>query len=255
MTGGSKITGVVPEITDIRANSIAIVAWDEGTGGQIHSWIEDTGYHVACFVHADDMPPNVDVAYERPRREAKTFDFPENNRFKGLPLISSRNWPTVLSQLGIDKALVMCGDQRERLRNIELARAHGITLVNAIHPTVTIMKDAIIHDNVALFARAYVGYRAEIHSGVLINTGSQVDHHNVIHPCAHIDTGVTTAGNVVIERFARIHTGAKIINNIRIGEGTVVGAGALIIKHVPPRVTVVGVPARVIKHHDDAASD
>ena len=237
------------KISDVRENSIAIVAWDEGTAGQIHSWIGDIGYHVACFVNVADCPPNVNVAYERPRREAKQFDFPMGNTFKGLPLISAIDWPKALLEAGINKALVMVPDQRERLRSIDRARQEGITLINAIHPTATIMKDVILHDNIALFARAYIGYRAELLPGVLVNTGSQIDHHNVVKECAHIDTGVTTAGNVVIEPFARIHTGAKIINNIKIGEGSIVGAGAVIIDHVPENVTVVGVPARTVKQH------
>ena len=244
---------ILPPIGDIRENSIAIVAWDEGTAGQIHSWIEDTGYHVACFVNPDDTPPNVDIAYERPRREAKQFDFPSNGTFKCLPLISALDWPDVLRDYGIAKAIVMTANQRFRLKNIDLARQSGIELINAIHPTVTIMPDAILHDNVALFARAYIGYRAEIHCGTLVNTGSQIDHHNVLYPGVHVDTGVTTAGNVVIESCVRIHTGAKIINNIRIGADAIIGAGAVIIKNVPPATTTVGVPGRIIKHHNQTS--
>ena len=43
-----------------------------------------------------------------------------------------------------------------------------------------------------------------------------------------------------------IGAGAKILGNIRIGECARVGAGSVVVKDVPPRVTVVGVPAKIV---------
>ena len=40
--------------------------------------------------------------------------------------------------------------------------------------------------------------------------------------------------------------GAKILGNIEVGEGAKVGAGSVVLNHVPPHVTVVGVPAKVV---------
>jgi serine acetyltransferase len=49
-------------------------------------------------------------------------------------------------------------------------------------------------------------------------------------------------------------TGAKIINRKRVGNNVTVGAGAVIVNDVPDNVTVIGVPARVIKRLDDQES-
>lgn len=43
-----------------------------------------------------------------------------------------------------------------------------------------------------------------------------------------------------------IGAGAIILGNIRVGDCARVGAGSVVVKEVPPNVTVVGVPARVI---------
>ena len=43
-----------------------------------------------------------------------------------------------------------------------------------------------------------------------------------------------------------IGAGAKVLGNIRIGDCARIGAGSVVVKDVPPRVTVVGVPARVV---------
>ncbi len=236
-----------PAPIDIQPRSIAIVGWEDGGAGMVHSWIGGTGWHVACFVHPEATPPVVDVARERKKREAKQFDFPMTNTFKGLPLISSQDWPHVLLDSGINHALVMLSDPAARLRAITEGKKAGLQLIQAIHPTAVVMEDAILHDNVILQAGALVGYRAELHDGVLLNTRAQVDHHNVLHPCAHLNPGAILAGNVVVGECALIHSGAVVIHRIRIGTQAVVGAGAVVIRDVPPQTMVVGNPAKIIK--------
>lgn len=47
-----------------------------------------------------------------------------------------------------------------------------------------------------------------------------------------------------------IGSGAKIIGNIRIGNDVKIGANAVVTKDVPNNVTVVGIPAKIIKRGD-----
>jgi len=46
-----------------------------------------------------------------------------------------------------------------------------------------------------------------------------------------------------------IGMGANVIQGITIGPWSIIGAGAVVIRDIPPHVTAVGVPARVIKVH------
>lgn len=241
------MTRLVPEVSDIKGNSVAIVGWDEGGAGQIHSWIGDIGLHVACFVNPTDTPPDIDIESERKKRDAKSFDFPTRDSFKDVPLVSAADWPDVIRDLGIGKAIVIAATARQRYENILAAEKKGIAPTSAIHPTATILADVEIGTNVILFPRAFVGYRSELAMGAMLNTGAQLDHHNVVGICATIDPGVVTAGNVTIGDFATVHTGATVIKRTRIGKHAIVGAGAVIIDDVPPDTTVVGVPGRVIK--------
>jgi acetyltransferase-like isoleucine patch superfamily enzyme len=55
-----------------------------------------------------------------------------------------------------------------------------------------------------------------------------------------------------IRRGARIGGGAILCPGIEIGEEAFVGAGAVVTKDVPPRVLVVGSPARVLRDVDPA---
>ena len=228
-------------------NAVAIVGWEEGTAGQIDSWLEKTGgYYIACFVNPNDQPLGVDPS--NIDRDATKFSYPTKTGFKDKPLINSSNWVQELKELNIKRVLVTTHDPHHRFKEINQARTNGIELINAIHPTSHIMEDVIIGDNVILHARAFIGYRAEVCSGTIIDTNAQVDHHNVIKECVTLDPGVVTAGNVTIGRFTQVHTGTIIINRKRIGENSILGAGTVIIDDVPDNVTVVGVPGRVMKN-------
>ena len=230
---------------------IAMIGWEDGAAGQVQAWLEGSNQcRVACFVNPDHGPPRVDVAVERPKRDARLFDFPERERFKGRPLLSSTRWPGVLASLGVTRVLVFVSDRHRRLELIDQATAAGLELVRAIHPTALIMEEAVVHPGAIVCARAVIGYRAEVHAGAVINTGAQVDHHGVVRQGAMLDPGVVAAGNVTVGRFAQVHTGAVIKNRIRIGEDAVVGAGAVVIRDVPPGVTVIGVPARPMAARD-----
>jgi acetyltransferase-like isoleucine patch superfamily enzyme len=74
-----------------------------------------------------------------------------------------------------------------------------------------------------------------------------VDHDCIIGDHAHIAPGVTLSGGVIVGERTHIGTGATVIQGIHIGESSLVGAGALILKDVPQSVTVMGVPAKVLK--------
>jgi acetyltransferase-like isoleucine patch superfamily enzyme len=54
-----------------------------------------------------------------------------------------------------------------------------------------------------------------------------------------------------IRRGARIGGGAILCPAVEIGEEAFVGAGAVVTKDVPPRMLVVGNPARVLRAVDD----
>jgi acetyltransferase-like isoleucine patch superfamily enzyme len=56
----------------------------------------------------------------------------------------------------------------------------------------------------------------------------------------------------IIRRGARVGAGAVLCPAVEIGEEAFVGAGAVVVKDVPPRVVVVGNPARVLR---DVAPD
>ncbi|HZC31623.1 MAG TPA: acyltransferase [Gaiellaceae bacterium] len=101
-----------------------------------------------------------------------------------------------------------------------------------------------------------IGARTKIQADAYITAYSTVEDDVFIAPCV-----VTTNDNFMgrterrheliegptIRRGARVGGGAILCPAVEIGEEAFVGAGAVVTKDVPPRVVVVGSPARVLR--------
>lgn len=106
-----------------------------------------------------------------------------------------------------------------------------------------------------------IGALTKIQADAYITAYSTLEEHVFIAPCV-----VTTNDNFMgrterrhglvkgptIRRGARIGGGAILCPGIEVGENAFVGAGAVVTRDVPPRVVVVGNPARVLR---DVAAD
>lgn len=97
---------------------------------------------------------------------------------------------------------------------------------------------------------------ARIGKGIMLDhaTGFVVGETAVIGDNCSILQGVTLGGtgkadedrHPKIGNGVLIGAGAIVLGNIRVGDCARIGAGSVVVKDVPPRVTVVGVPAKVI---------
>jgi L-malate glycosyltransferase len=85
----------------------------------------------------------------------------------------------------------------------------------------------------------------------------------VIHPQAKIGKNVFIAQGVTIGGRGEgrglpeigndvyVASGAKVLGEIVVGDGSVIGANAVVIRSVPPRCSVGGVPARILRENID----
>ena len=101
-----------------------------------------------------------------------------------------------------------------------------------------------------------IGAGSKIQAEAYITAYSTLEEHVFVAPCV-----VTTNDNFMgrterrhelikgptIRRGARVGGGAILCPAVEIGEEAFVGAGAVVTKDVPPRVVVVGNPARVLR--------
>ncbi|HHU3951916.1 TPA: serine O-acetyltransferase [Streptococcus agalactiae] len=105
----------------------------------------------------------------------------------------------------------------------------------------------------------------EIHPGATISEGVFIDHGSglvigetaIVEKGAMLYHGVTLGGtgkdkgkrHPTIRKGALISAHSQIIGPIEVGENAKVGAAAVVLADVPADVTVVGVPAKIVRVH------
>jgi serine O-acetyltransferase len=113
-----------------------------------------------------------------------------------------------------------------------------------------------------LQSRASEVFQVDINPAVRMGKGIFIDHGTgvVIGQTAVIEDNVSILQDVTlggtgkergdrhpkIRRGVLIGAGAKILGNIEVGECARVAAGSVVLRPVPPKMTVAGVPARVV---------
>ena len=125
---------------------------------------------------------------------------------------------------------------------------------SCVRERVTIGDDVVLGRGSLVENDTTIGAMTKIQAEAYITAYSTLEEHVFVAPCV-----VTTNDNFMgrtdrrhermkgptIRRGARVGGGAILCPGVEIGEEAFVGAGAVVTKDVPPRVVVVGSPARV----------
>ena len=127
---------------------------------------------------------------------------------------------------------------------------------------------ACVRERVELGDDVVVGSGSLIENDTTVGAGTRIQAHAYITAYSTVEERVFVAPCVVttnddfmgrterrlelmrgptIRRGARVGGGAVLCPGVEIGEEAFVGAGAVVTKDVPPRVVVVGNPARVLR--------
>jgi acetyltransferase-like isoleucine patch superfamily enzyme len=125
-----------------------------------------------------------------------------------------------------------------------------------VRERVTVGDDVVIGRGSLIENDTTIGELTKIQADAYITAYSTLEDNVFIAPCV-----VTTNDNFMgrteqrhaliagptIRRGARVGGGAILCPGVEVGEEAFVGAGAVVIKDVPPRVVVVGNPARILR--------
>jgi acetyltransferase-like isoleucine patch superfamily enzyme len=127
---------------------------------------------------------------------------------------------------------------------------------SCVRERVTIADDVVVGRGSLVENDTTIGAMSRIQADAYITAYSTLEEHVFVAPCV-----VTTNDNFMgrtekrleamrgptIRRGARVGGGAILCPGVEIGEEAFVGAGAVVTKDVPPRVVVVGSPAKVLR--------
>ena len=125
-----------------------------------------------------------------------------------------------------------------------------------VRERVTVGDDVVIGRGSLVENDTTIGAMTRIQADAYITAYSTLEEDVFIAPCV-----VTTNDNFMgrtekrkkllrgptIRRGARVGGGAVLCPGVEVGEEAFVGAGAVVVRDVPPRVVVVGNPARVLR--------
>lgn len=169
-------------------------------------------------------------------------------RVDGAPVLGViEELETIAPEHDVHGVVIAIGDNGVRRGLARFVDGLGIPLVNAVHPSATLARNAVLGRNVVIAAGVVVCAHCQIGDSVILNTGSIVDYQTMVGEGAHVCPGVRVGGRAKIESGAFVGIGATVIPNITIGCEAIVGAGSVVIEDVRPMSTVVGVPAHPIK--------
>lgn len=136
---------------------------------------------------------------------------------------------------------------RVRAAIAERADDRSIPLVSIWSAHSCVMDDVEIGEGALV--SPFVTFTSNIRVGRCFhaNLNSYIEHDCVIGDFVTFAPGVHCNGNIRIGDFAYIGAGAVIRQGLTIGARATVGMGAVVTMDVPPGVTVVGNPARILE--------
>jgi acetyltransferase-like isoleucine patch superfamily enzyme len=127
---------------------------------------------------------------------------------------------------------------------------------SCVRERVTLGDDVVLGRGSLIENDTTVGAMTKIQAEAYVTAYSTLEEHVFIAPCV-VTTNDDFMGRTerrhaqmrgpTIRRGARVGGGAVLCPGVEIGEEAFVGAGAVVTKDVPPRVVVVGNPARILR--------
>lgn len=142
---------------------------------------------------------------------------------------------------------IAIGNNERRKNWFDKLVAGGYRMINVVDKSAIISPEAKIGNGCFFGKMSVVNSNATIGNDCIINTKSLVEHGCTVHDHANISTNAVINGDVIIGEGTFVGTSSTTIGQKTIGSWSTIGAGAVVIKDVEDGVTVVGVPAKLIK--------
>lgn len=138
------------------------------------------------------------------------------------------------------------GDNALRKKLHKKAQDMGLNLINLIHPTAYVAKDAIIcSKGSVLLPFAILHANAKIGAGCILNSGCVVEHDCIVGEFSHISVNAAMGGGVKVGKSCLVGVNATLLPGVSLDDYSTLGAGSVLTKSASG--VLVGNPAKKIK--------
>lgn len=136
------------------------------------------------------------------------------------------------------------GDIRKKIVN-RFPEYHGWETL--IHPSVHMSDRSTIGKGCIVCLNSSISVNTSVGNHCLLNVSTAIAHDCIVGDYTSMMSGACVCGHVQIEDGAYLSTNCTIVPGKKVGDHAKIGAGSVVICDVKSGVTVMGVPAKVIK--------
>ena len=177
----------------------------------------------------------------------------EDKTVKNVPVLGrTSELESLKGEYAVETVYCPIGNNKLRVRFLEMARSLGYKTPNYIHSSVLIAPHVqIAEEGVYILQTTQIMPYAQIEKDVMISMGANIIYHSHLSQGTFVSNGVCFGANVTSRKYAYVGMGATVMTGVKtLGEDCLVGAGAVVIKDVPDGAVMAGVPAKMLRRKE-----